>query len=55
MELGYIPDNTYGGIPSSWVEGAHEKRWFGMLKGRRILGITMYRCTSCGYLEGYAA
>jgi hypothetical protein len=57
MEVGFIPDNTYGGIlPSSWVEGAPEKGWLGglKLKGRRKLDITTYRCTSCGYLEGYA-
>jgi hypothetical protein len=55
MEVGFIPDNAFGGIRSIWVEGLPEKGWFGMkLKGRRKLEIATYRCTSCGYLEGYA-
>jgi len=55
MEVGFIPDNAFGGIRSIWIEGLPEKGWFGMkLKGRRKLEIATYRCTSCGYLEGYA-
>jgi hypothetical protein len=57
MERGFIPDSSYGAILiGSWVSGVPEKGWIGgvKLKGRRVIDITTYRCTSCGYLKSYA-
>jgi hypothetical protein len=57
MERGFIPDSSYGAILiASWVAGVPEKGWMGgvKLKGRQVLDITTFRCSSRGYLESYA-
>jgi hypothetical protein len=57
MEAGFIPDRSYSAtLLSSWVEGPPTKGLLGNLKlsGKRQFPITVYRCTSCGYLESYA-
>jgi hypothetical protein len=57
MEKGFTPDFTYGTVMlGSWVEGELEKSWAGNLKtkGKRKIGITVYRCAGCGFLETYA-
>jgi len=55
MEVGFIPEMGFGGIRSMWVEGLPEKGWSALkVKRRRTFEIATYRCTSCGYLEGYA-
>ena len=58
MQKGYIPDATYGGVVlGTWVEGEVETGFLGAikLKGKTRRKITTYRCSSCGYLESYAA
>jgi hypothetical protein len=58
MQKGYLPDATYGGVVlGTWVEGEVETGFLGAikLKGNARRTITTYRCTSCGYLESYAA
>jgi len=58
MEAGFVPDYGYlsEGAQSQWIEGEPEKSfWTGIVqKGKRILLIESYRCTSCGFLEFYA-
>ncbi len=57
MQLGVIADTSYGTIHvSTWQEGPPEMNFLGSLKvrGKLRIGITTYRCTSCGYLESYA-
>jgi hypothetical protein len=57
MELGLIPDRTYGAIvQSEWWEGLPEMSWLGSLKpkGKRSYPVVTLRCVSCGYLESYA-
>ena len=56
MQEGVTLDRTYGSVlSSSWVEGPVVKGWLGLrLRGRTIIDITTYRCSSCGYLESYA-
>ena len=56
MELGYLPDATYGGwrVPQ-WVPGAPEPAfWTGLRRpgGRR--DVQTFRCPTCGLLESYA-
>jgi Domain of unknown function (DUF6487) len=64
MEEGYVLDRAHNDAPAwyapSWVEGAWvqhtvKDRLFGVvLRDRRQLPVSSYRCTSCGYLEAYA-
>ena len=57
MEEGFIKDQGYGEAhPASWVGGQPEKSfWEGTkTRGKQQVRITVYRCTSCGYLESYA-
>jgi hypothetical protein len=57
MEEGYVLDRNHGssGSPSSWIEGAPERAWYGLkTKGRDVLSVRTFRCTRCGYLESYA-
>jgi len=57
MEVGVIVDQSYNTtFASKWMEGIAEKGFFGLKgKGKKQIEITAYRCTSCGYLESYAA
>jgi predicted nucleic-acid-binding Zn-ribbon protein len=57
MEIGHIPDVTYGGATiSQWTEGEPERSMLTGIKirGKRRIEITAYRCTNCGFLEFYA-
>lgn len=57
MEEGFTADVTYGGVVTSkWVEGEPEKSfWTGTkTKGKKLVEISTFRCTRCGYLESYA-
>ena len=57
MEIGFVPESKERSQkPEIWVEGAPEKRWYGIkLRGKRQLTIESWRCARCGYLESYAA
>ena len=65
LELGFIPDVTYGNVwQSCWHRGdANEKKTFlqKLVSGggvnydeREMIAITVYRCSSCGLLKLYA-
>lgn len=55
MTTGYVMDSAQSPQPSEWIEGAPEKRWWGLqTKNRRRFPITADRCERCGYLELYA-
>jgi predicted Zn-ribbon and HTH transcriptional regulator len=57
MEEGFVLDNAHAArLQSEWVQGAPEEGWFGnvKLKGRLQLSIATFRCPKCGYLESYA-
>jgi hypothetical protein len=58
MSEGFMLEQTdggYGGV-SSWVEGKPEPSiWTGVKTGnRKMLQISTFRCSSCGFLESYA-
>ena len=58
MEEGFVLDRTYGSnAQASWIEGpATRSIWTGVkMKGREQLPVTTFRCSSCGYLESFAA
>jgi predicted nucleic-acid-binding Zn-ribbon protein len=57
MEKGVIPDVAYGSIRTSHWQQGRERGLFGSLKIRNQTRyeIGAWRCTSCGYLELYAA
>ena len=58
MEEGFVLDRTYGAnLQASWVEGVPTTSfWTGVkTKGREQLPVTTFRCSSCGYLESFAA
>jgi hypothetical protein len=59
MEVGFLPDSTYGGVVElMWLRGApqHDKV-FGIktstLKydGHEAGAVTAYRCLDCGFLK----
>jgi hypothetical protein len=58
MEKGFIADYTHGSnrMQSKWIEGDPVRSFWLELsfKGRRVLAITTFRCTSCGFLESEA-
>ena len=58
MVEGFVIDRTENarGV-STWLEGAPQRSvWTGIkLGGRKPLDIATWRCTSCGFLESYAA
>ena len=57
MEPGFVIDNTYGMVARpEWAEGEPTYSiWTGVrMKGKERHPVTTYRCTRCGYLEGYA-
>ena len=57
MELGFVPDLTYGGATGGiWVEGVFTKSvWTSYKKkGRRRYAIEVFRCSQCGALRSYA-
>jgi hypothetical protein len=57
MEQGFVVDSTQGfrGV-SHWVGGAPRRSfWSGTkLPKEGMIPIGTYRCSSCGFLEGYA-
>ena len=56
MQIGYIPDASYGAIfISSWIEGKVERNLFGWpkIKGIKQFYILAYRCDHCGLLKFY--
>jgi predicted nucleic-acid-binding Zn-ribbon protein len=58
MEEGFVLDRTYGAnLQATWVEGSPTKSfWTGVqVRGRQRLPVTTFRCSSCGYLESFAA
>jgi predicted nucleic-acid-binding Zn-ribbon protein len=57
MQAGYVPDFGTAVVQGSWFEGVPEKGLLGNLKlrGKDKYPITVHRCSSCGYLESYAA
>ena len=57
MEVGFLVDNTYGGVETpQWASGTPDRSfWVGVrMKGRERHRVHTYRCTSCGFLESYA-
>lgn len=61
MERGFLLDNSDYDIKQvgRWVAGEPEKKseWLGggvKIKERKVLAVSTYRCTACGYLESYA-
>jgi hypothetical protein len=57
MSDGFIKDETHGAVRvSTWVEGPPEKSfWTGTrTAGKRLMPVTTFRCSLCGYLESYA-
>jgi len=58
MEEGFIPDfGHYQYVrPLTWVEGRPQHSfWSGTVIGdRRMVNISVYRCTACGYLDFHA-
>lgn len=57
MSEGYILDVNQGGAQtvSSWVEGAPDKRWYGLKIDKKTKrDIQTWRCGRCGFLESYA-
>ena len=59
MEVGYVPDVTYGGyLLQNWCPG-EPKSGFWMRPGLKVkkdqfIPVTTLRCPNCGYLESYA-
>ena len=56
MAEGFVPIDKDGmrGI-STWIEGAPEKKWYGLKLGRKTRHeIQTWRCGRCGFLESYA-
>ncbi|MBO9575910.1 MAG: hypothetical protein J7494_09260 [Sphingobium sp.] len=56
MVEGFIPDETENGRKvTKWVEGAPEKRWYGLkYRGKAKFYVQTFRCSRCGFLENYA-
>jgi len=57
MTKGFVLDVKDGGsrAVSTWVEGAPEKRWYGLkVSGKPQHEIETWRCSRCGFLESYA-
>jgi hypothetical protein len=58
MEVGFPVDASRNAVhPGQWAEG-EPTYWFLRIlrmKGRKRYRIETWRCTSCGYLESYAA
>jgi len=59
MEIGFITDVAYGAVfQSSWLPGIPVvRRFVGGVKWRQqdCRHVVTYRCSSCGFLESYAA
>lgn len=58
METGFTVDEGYGTrTATKWVEGVPERSiWTGLkIRGKRQLAVETWRCTRCGWLDGYAA
>jgi hypothetical protein len=58
MEEGFVLDRTYGAnLQASWVEGVPAPSfWTGVkMKAQEQLPVTTFRCSTCGYLEPFAA
>jgi hypothetical protein len=57
MEGGFIQDSFQHQVRTArWIEGEPEKSFFQGIKtkGKRQYAVVTYRCSRCGYLEGYA-
>jgi ribosomal protein S27AE len=56
MTEGFTLVATDGGSKAaSWLEGAPDKRWYGIKVGRKAQHeIQTWRCGRCGFLESYA-
>jgi hypothetical protein len=54
MQEGFPLDK--GGMSAGeWVKGPPEYGWLGLKWFRKVrVPMTLYRCSSCGYLEAYA-
>ena len=59
MERGHVPDAGYGQVyQARWSRGDPERqRFLGGIKWKRAdqVPLVAYRCTSCGFVELYAA
>ena len=57
MEVGYVVDQSQASLfVSHWCKGPPQKSFWRQTKVPDVaFPIGMYRCSSCGYLEAYAA
>ena len=56
MTEGFVATDKDGARSvSTWVEGAPDKRWYGIKIGGKVKHeIQTWRCGRCGFLESYA-
>jgi len=57
MTEGFVldADHNGGSKVSRWIEGAPDKRWYGLkIRGKRQIKVQTFRCNRCGFLENYA-
>ena len=57
MEQGFVIDGRHEGfVQQQWTSGVPKRSfWMGLkLEKDKIVGVTTWRCPSCGYLESYA-
>ena len=56
MAQGFIVDRGHGAsYVAGWHPGEPDRRWWGLKADRKqTIGISVYRCDRCGFLESYA-
>ena len=56
MSEGFVATDKDGmRAVSTWVEGAPDRRWYGLKLGKKPkYEIQTWRCSRCGFLESYA-
>ncbi|WP_305098039.1 hypothetical protein [Croceibacterium aestuarii] len=57
MDAGLLLDLRDGNqkAVTEWVEGAPERKWYGLVtRGKRKLTVETWRCSRCHLLESYA-
>ncbi|RYG62843.1 hypothetical protein EON80_22355 [bacterium] len=55
MEAGYIRED-FSNERHPWISGVPANSWLGrtIAKSSRVIPMTAYRCTKCGFVEFYA-
>jgi hypothetical protein len=56
MDVGWVPDNTQGGLRlQNWSPGDPQPSWPGLKPEKeQAIPVTTFRCSKCGYLESFA-